>query len=184
MEIDNSINKIFNVLEKIDFIEEQVLFFVFMSIYKYGSKSYFIKMFEFINRFMGYSSYTYLLCMCLKLNKKEKELNNNIDTNNKNEIIIEKNIIKNRSFFDFNEIKNNTDLLKSEDSIDLNIKKDNFSGNLKQREEIEFYSLQLCPKCKSENKFENNYDIIHHRISKKRQNLYYKCNKITVVKIN
>ena len=176
LEIDNFINKIFNVLEKIDFIEEQVLFFVFMSIYKYGSKSYFIKMFEFINRFMGYSSYTYLLCMCLKLNKKEKELNNNIENNNKNEIIVEKNIIKNRSFFDLNEIKNNTDLLKSEDSVDLNIKKENFSGNLKQREEIEFYSLQICPKCKSENKFENNYDIIHHRISKKRQNLYYKCN--------
>ena len=177
-EIDNKISKILNVLEKIDLIEEQALFFVFMSIYKYGAKSDFIKMLEFINRFMGYSSYNYLLYMCLKLRKNEKEINNNINTiDNKNEIIEEKNIIKNRSFFDIAEIKNNIDLIKFENSDDLNLKKEYSSGNMNQKEEIQFYTLQICPKCKAENKIENIYDIIHHRISKKRENLFYKCNK-------
>ena len=149
-----------------------------MSIYKYGAKSDFIKMLEFINRFMGYSSYNYLLYMCLKLRKNEKEINNNINTiDNKNEIIEEKNIIKNRSFFDIAEIKNNIDLIKFENSDDLNLKKEYSSGNMNQKEEIQFYTLQICPKCKAENKIENIYDIIHHRISKKRENLFYKCNK-------
>ena len=173
MEIEIRINKIFDILEKIEFIEEQVLFFLYISIYKYGTKSYFIKMFEFINRFMGYSSYTNLLYMCLKLNQKEKD----IKENNNNEISSEdKEQIKIRSFVDINELKKNLDFIKYESSGDLNLSKE-LSGSGIQKEEIVFYTTQICPKCKAENKIENIYDKIHHRISKKREKLFYKCNE-------
>ena len=132
MEIEIRINKIFDILEKIEFIEEQVLFFLYISIYKYGTKSYFIKMFEFINRFMGYSSYTNLLYMCLKLNQKEKY----IKENNNNEISSEdKEQIKIRSFVDINELKKNLDFIKYESSGDLNLSKE-LSGSGIQKEEI------------------------------------------------
>ena len=175
VEIDIRINKIFDILEKIEFIEEQVLFFLYISIYKYGTKSYFIKMFEFINRFMGYSSYTNILYMCLKLNQKEKD--KEIKENKSNEISSEdKDPIKIRSFCDFNDLKTNLDYTKSESSGELNLTKE-LSGSGAQKEEIVFYTTQICPKCKVENKIENIYDIIHHRISKKREKLFYKCSE-------
>lgn len=169
MEIDLRINKIFDVLEKVESIEEQVLFFLYMSIYKHGTKSHFIKMFEFVNRFIGYSSYTNLLFMCLKLNQKEKEAKENSNNNNTSE---NKNL-KLRSFCDSNEIKANTKILNSDNS-ELNLNKEN-SGKESQKEQIDFYTTQICPKCKTENKIENIYDLIHHRVSKKRDKLFYKC---------
>ena len=41
------INKIFNILEKLDYIEEQVLYFIFISIYKYSNAGQFIRIFEY-----------------------------------------------------------------------------------------------------------------------------------------
>ena len=185
MEIEIRIVKIFDVLEKIDFIEEQVLFFLYRAIYKYGAKSHFIKMFEFINRFMGYSSYTNLLFLYLKLNQKEqKEININEyneekekEKNNINEINENKNIFKMRSFCDISEIHNNINLNKiTEKSGELKISKENASRGIR-KEEIDFYTMQICPKCKAENNIGNIYDMIHHRISKKREKLFYKCKK-------
>ncbi len=176
IEIDFRINKIFDVLEKIEFIEEQVLFFLYMAIYKYGTKSHFIKMFEFMNRFMGYSRYINLLYLCTKLNKKESDNMNKNDDNNSN-----KNL-KVRSFFDHNEIKETLNSsLKSNNSseININISTENNSINNSgsQKEEINFYTLQICPKCKAENKIADICKMIHHRISKKREKLIYKCSQ-------
>ena len=44
-EMQIRINKIFDILEKVDYIEEQVLFFVFYSLYKYSNIPQFIKYF-------------------------------------------------------------------------------------------------------------------------------------------
>ena len=175
MEIEIRIMKIFDVLEKIDYIEEQVLFFLYMSIYKYGAKSHFIKMFEFINRFIGYSSYTNILYLYLKLNQKEIKEKNDI-----NKISEDENTFKMRSFCDTNLIKNNMNNInsniKNEIQGEPNLSKQNISGGIR-KEEIDFYTLQICPKCKSENNIGIIYDMIHHRISKKREKLYYKCQK-------
>ena len=170
-EIDIRIGKILDVLEKIDFIEEQVLFFLYMSIYKYGSKPHFIKMFEYMCIFMGYSNYTNLLFLCLKLNQKDKENKDSKKTDDTND---NKNKIKIRSFCDMKEIK--SILNKSENSEEINKSNEN-TPNLNQKEQIDFYTLQICPKCKEENSIANIYDLIHHRISKKRENLFYKCSK-------
>ena len=171
VETEIRINKIFDILEKIDFIEEQVLFFLYMAIYKFGNKAQFIKMFEFLNRFMGYSSYTNLVYLCYKLNQKEIEINNNMN---------DKLIFKKRSFINMNEINPNINSDNNEKVKEIKEKKncENInSNNSNQKEEIAFYTVQKCPKCKKENQMNNIADRIHHRISKKRDNLYYKCSE-------
>ena len=91
-------------------------------------------------------------------------------------------IIKVRSFFDHNEIKETLNSsLKSNNSseININISTENNSINNSgsQKEEINFYTLQICPKCKAENKIADICKMIHHRISKKREKLIYKCSQ-------
>ena len=50
----------------------------------------------------------------------------------------------------------------------LNFKKDKDTPNeIIKKEEINFYTNQICPKCKEENEFINIYDLIHHRIRKR-----------------
>ena len=181
IETEIRINKIFDVLEKIDLIEEQVLFFVYMSIYNFGNKSQFIKMFEFLNRFMGYASYTYLLLLCLKLNEKEDSMNNNEIKDNSNSNF------KMRSFCDISEIRKNA---KNENSNEINVinenkvnkTKDNknkennsSSNNSNQKEEIVFFTMQKCQNCQKDNQINSISEMIHHRISQKRDHLFYKC---------
>ena len=89
-----------------------------------------------------------------------------------------------RSFCDINEIKGNIKNENCNQIIDNkdnkineinNSKINNNANNNNQKEEIIFYTMQTCPKCKKENKINNISDIIHHRISQKRDNLSYKC---------
>ena len=176
IETEIRINKIFDVLEKIDLIEEQVLFFVYMSIYNFGNKSQFIKMFEFLNRFMGYSSYTYLLLLCLKLNEKEDNMNSNEIKDNSN--------FKMRSFCDISEIRENA---KNENGNEINTLNENkanknkennsSANNSNQKEEIVFFTIQKCPKCQKDNQINNISEKIHHRISQKRDHIFYKCSE-------
>ena len=171
VETEIRINKIFDILEKIDFIEEEVLFFLYMAIYKFGNKSQLIKMFEFLNRFMGYSSYTNLVYLCLKLNQKEVDISNNMK---------DKIELKKRSLIDMNEInqsiqnENNNEIKDNNENKGFK-KGENNNLNNNQKEEIVFYTIQECPQCKKEHIINNLSDIIHHRISKKRDNLTYKC---------
>ena len=166
-EIEIRINRIFIILEKIDFIEEQVLFFLYMSIYNFGNKSQFIKMFDIMVRFIGYSSYINLIYLCLKLNEEK------VDKNNNNQIKIK---FKDRSFFDIKKIKSENNDEINENTNEENIKsKTSYKRHNYTKEEIVFHTIQKCPKCKKENKMDNISDMIHHKISKKRDNLYYKC---------
>ena len=166
IEINIRINEIFDVLENLEIIEEQVLFFLYIAIHKFGNKTHFIKMFEYIYRFMGYSSYINLIYMYLKLKQKEKNIN-------KDKINEDKKEIKIRSFCDNKEIKTNLEILKRESSGEINLNKKN--SGIGPKEEIIFYTFQICPKCGTENKIENIFELIHHRISKKREKLFYKC---------
>ena len=160
VETEIRINKIFDILEKIDFIEEQVLFFLYMAVFNFGNKSQFVKIFEFLNRFMGYSTYTNWIYLCLKLGQKEEEANKH----SKDNIVFKK-----RTFFDMNEIKKNyKNETENENKKDIN--------NI-QKEEIIFYTTQKCPYCNKENKIGNISELIHHRISQKRDNLFYRCSQ-------
>ena len=172
VETEIRINKIFEILEKIDLIEEQVLLFLYLAIYKFGSKTQFIKMFEYLNRFMGYSSYINLIYLCLKITKKEINSDNNIK---------DKINFKKRCFFYINELKtsikklNSNEIIEKENIDNKIVENDSLNNNINLREEIIFYTNQICQKCKNKNEIQIE-DLIHHRISQKRDNFLYKCN--------
>jgi hypothetical protein len=157
LETEIRIDKIFSVLEKLDFIEEQVLMFIFLSIYKYGSKEKIIKMFEYLYSFLGYCSYTHLSLLCSKPNdldiqneKNEKDQKNNIKQEDKN--------MRSRYFF------NITDILKS-------INKSNITD---KEEEITFYTSQKCPRCTIINDLKL-HELIHKQLKNKKEKLCYQC---------
>ena len=150
------INKIFSILEKLDFIEEQVLYFIFISLYKYSNIGQFIRIFEFLYRFVGSYEYSDNLFLFKKLSEFKKnenvleKINNDID----NKINIQK-----RSFFDVKKY------LSSEEIDD------------KLKEEIIFNSEQICEKCgKNINlSIPEISDIINRKIDKKKNSFIYKC---------
>ena len=154
------INKIFNILEKLDYIEEQVLFFNFFSLYKYANASQFIRIFEFLYRFIGSYSYSDLLLLFLKLENLKKIEDNfeNINENNDSEKDI-KNTMKRRSFY-------NIKKFISKEEIDEKLK-----------EEIIFTTEQICEKCGKIIKLaiSDISDIINKKIEQTQNNFLYKC---------
>ena len=149
-EKESRINKIFDILEKLEYIEEQVLYFIFYSIYKHGSAHHFIRIFENIKRFMGYYSYNDLLLLYNKLSEgNENSFNNDNDNNSK---------IQKRSFIDIK-------------------KYINYEIDDKIKEEIIFYNEQTCETCGNINKL-NDQDItemINKKIDKDKNIPMFKC---------
>ena len=79
MEREVRMDKIFEILDKISYLEEMVIIFIYINFLKYGTKTQCIKMMEKINKFLGHSNYLFLILLCLKL---EEENNPNPDNNN------------------------------------------------------------------------------------------------------
>ena len=175
-ELDLRISKIFDILDKIGFIEEQVLSFLYIFIYKYGNKSQFIKMYEYVFKFLGYSTYTNISLLYAKINQKDKESINKSD-NKENNSQDNKNNFKSRSFLDFKKILSNENNNNNENNsiniIDTNNNKDN-NYNQILKEQITFYTIQKCDKCGQKNEV-SIIELIHHRTRKKLKELVYKC---------
>ena len=95
-ELDQRINVIFDIIERLDYLEEQVLYFIFYSLYKYSDIGQFVRMFQFIYRFIGCNNYYDLLLLFQKYKnmKISDNGNNNIIKKEKEEII------QKRSFID------------------------------------------------------------------------------------
>ena len=150
-ELEIRIFKIFEILEKLDYVEEQVLYFIFYSLYKYSNISQFIRIFEFIYRFIGVYSYTDLLLLFKKL-ESGKNSDKNLDINEENN----KEIIQKRSFVD----------------VSKYISVEEYEDKLK--EEIIFYTEQKCINCGKDNKI-NISDIINKKIVKNGNGFEFRC---------
>ena len=147
-ELEARINKMFDVLDKLEYIEEQVLYFLFYSIYTYGSIAHFMRIFEIVYRFMGYYSYTDLLLFYNKLKEGKIDL-----INNNNNTIFQK-----RSLVNINQ------LIDDEE-------------NDKIKEEIIFNNEQICEKCGNVIKL-NEQDIselINKKIDKNKNATIFNC---------
>ena len=59
--LNQRINVIFAIIEKLDYLEEQVLNFIFYSLYQYSDIGQFVRMFQFIYKFIGCNNYYDLL---------------------------------------------------------------------------------------------------------------------------
>ena len=151
------IDKILEVLDKLDYVEEQVLFFLFINIYKYGNKYQFIKLHKINLKYYGYSNYFFLYLLYNKIKEKENKDNINdinIDGNNEEneENVIEEEekddefVLKRRYLINTNN-KLIKDLLLRNHSSSNRIRQINKDSNNINKEEVVFSTEQFCEKC-------------------------------------
>ena len=184
------INKIFELLNKLEYIEEQVLLFLFINIYKYGNKYQFIKMHKINLKFTGYSNYFFLNLLYNKLKEKEEEakVGGEEDESNKNDIKEENEedekdeeySLKRRYLIDTNGrlirallpkytkrrvTKSNNEAKPTDNAI---ISQD--------KEEIVFSTEQFCQKCGNVINL-NPEDLIRNILDPQLENFKYKCEK-------
>ena len=143
------INKILEVLNKLDSIEEQVLFFLFVNIYKYGNKYQFIKLHKIYLKFCGYSNYYFLFLLYNKIKENEEEIyiegeENVIDEEEKEDEYV----LKRRYLIDTNDIGIQNLLKKNMGANYRRRGRDmNNDDNDNNKEEIVFSNEQFCKKC-------------------------------------
>ena len=84
------LDKIFEILDKINYIEEKILNFIYINFLKYGNKTQCIKMLEKMKKFIGHSNYLFIVLLCNKLEEEKiekKKPSIDISENNNNMII-------------------------------------------------------------------------------------------------
>ena len=151
-EIEIRINNIFDVLEKLEYIEEQVLYFIFFSLYKYSNTSQFIRIFELLYRFIGSFTYYDLLLLFKKLDIMKKN-ENNFDI-----------VFKNSK--SLNSDKDNKIITQKRTFLDVTKFISNIQPNNKIKEEILFYTEQKCDKCGEKIEMKNSElsDMLNRKI--------------------
>ena len=182
------INKIFELLNKLEYIEEQVLLFLFINIYRYGNKYQFIKMHKHNLKFDGYSNYFLLNLLYNKLKEKEEDEDQNE--------IEEENLKYNKINENEEEEKDEEYSLKKRYLIDTSGKlfkaliakntpkytrrKTNETGNdvvvSNDKEEIVFSTEQFCKKCGNVTNIASE-ELIKNKVDSKLEVFKYKCEK-------
>ena len=155
-------DKIFELLSKMEYIEEYVLDIIFINLYYYGDKLHFVKMYMIYNRMKGYTNYYFLNLLCDKIRQKENDIK-------ENEII---NIDDEEEQSDL--VLSKRYLIKISDEFErkrkVNPKK---SSDI---EEIIFSTEQICQTCKEITDINPN-EIINQKCNLNEDNYKYKCNK-------
>ena len=85
MEREVRLDNVFEILDKISYIEEKVIIFIYFNFLKYGSKTQCIKMLEKMGKFIGHSNYLFMVLLCNKL-EEENIHDNNYENNNDNSL--------------------------------------------------------------------------------------------------
>ena len=156
------LDKLFEVLNKIENIEEYVLKILYINLYKTSDTLHFIKIYLIYLKYMGYMNYYYLNLLCNKIKEKENYLLENENIRNKeNDLILSKRyLIKLSSEFSKKRKKVLTrSSVMSEDT-----------------EEILFSSEQLCIKCNEVGDI-NPSEVLKTKINLNEENYKYKCPK-------
>ena len=181
------INKIFELLNKLEYVEEKVLLFLFINIYKFGNKYQFIKMHKINLKFIGYSNYFLLNLLYNKLKEKEEGFENEeepmnvINTDKKDENEEEEKddeySLKKRYLIDMNGklikdfLEKNTQKYKK--------RKTNEQTNIiitQDKEEIVFSTEQFCQKCGNVTNIVPD-DLIKNKVEPNLEYFKYKCQK-------
>ena len=178
------IDKILEILNKLDYVEEQVLYFLFINIYKYGNKYHFIKLHKINLKYYGYSNYYFLYLLYNKIKEKENKENpeiNSIEENN------EENIIESDEEKEDEYILKRRYLINTDNQLIKDLLK---KGNYRRRnselnndkEEIVFSTEQFCEKCGNviniipdeiiKNKLMSNLDFYKYKCEKCNGNEY------------
>ena len=179
------IDKILEVLNKLDYVEEQVLFFLFINLYKFGNKYQFIKLHKINLKFYGYSNYFFLYLLYNKIKEKddkEKNIDINLDDGSEENVIEEEEK-------DDEYILNRRYLIDTNNKLIKNLLPRNFGKNYKRRvsssndhsdnidkEEIVFSTEQFCKKCGNIKNILTE-DLIQNQINSNLDIFKYKCEK-------
>ena len=135
------LDKMFVNLNNFEIMEEYVMNFIFINIYKSTDVFHLVKLFILFYKIFGHINYYLLNLFCDKIqsntetnnNESENSSNNNIET--KKDLVFSKRYLintNNNNFSEDNEIKDN---------------KDNNQNNKGDLDELIFCSEQKCPKC-------------------------------------
>ena len=199
------LNKIFDLFDKISYIEEKVLVFIYINFLKYGNKTQCIKMLEKMSKFIGHSQYLFISSLCIKLEgeddkKVDDEIINDYYNNkvNENKYILKRRsiILSNENFFQKRcsmPLRDNFRNMEDENRLKYtmapqnkknkknNIKDINDINDINHKEKIIFNQGQLCPKCNKITFFDPS-EIIGLNIHSIKVNFEYKCKNCGAVK--
>ena len=178
------LNKIFELFDKISYIEEKVLIFIYINFLKYGNKTQCIKILEKMSKFIGHSNYLFSSSLCIKLEEKENNTQKFEDEKiNKYTLKIRSLILSNENFFqkrcsmpikdNFRNMEENRLKLTMAPKINKN-KKNNSSDEFNHKEKIIFNQGQLCPKCGQITNFDSS-EILELTINSIKVNFEYTC---------
>ena len=186
--------KMIEIIENLEYIEEDVLEFVYMCLIKYGTDSQCVKFYEILLKVSGLDSYTNFSLLCMKLTKKfnarfmknisnqslrvtllmresamTDEVNNikNDDNDNENNLLFgDENIFRQRSILNYKKNINNKKInnISSEEN-----------NNSSQIEEIQFEIQHKCEFCAHSDALDFN-NLIKSSISNNNE-LYFSCSK-------
>ena len=189
------LNKIFDLFDKISYIEETVLIFIYINYLKYGNKTQCIKILEKMSKFIGHSNYLYLSSLCIKLEEDdEKKVGDFNNKNNDSKYILKKRsiILSNENFFQKrcslpirdnfrnNEEENRLKFTMITQKKISRMSNDNIN-EMNYKEKIIFNQGQLCPKCKEITYFDPS-EIMGLSIQSIKVNFEYKCKKCGEIK--
>ena len=165
-------NKIYDILEKIEYIEEDIFTFIFLSMTKYGNDSEVIKFFEFLLKIEGLNNYTIYSILCDKLTKV---FNAKYIQKNKYQSIRVTLLMRESAMKENPQVKNtinNDKYIFKKRTFFPGINKDNNSNCEIDEEKIQFETEILCDKCGNLYQIDFSY-IINSEIS---NDLGIKCN--------
>ena len=187
MEREVRLDKVFEILDKITYLEEKIIIFIYINFLKYGSKTQCIKMVEKMSKFIGHSNYLFMILLCIKL--EEDDLKDNNSGSNEN-ILLEQNDKDNDNIIldsNKNSDKEDTYILKTRSLILSNenffqkrcsIPNGNKFSNKSSTPDLSM-TINDTKKIKSKKKF-NSKDLTHkEKIIFNQGQLCPKCNEIT-----
>jgi hypothetical protein len=167
------INKIYDLLDKIDYKEEDVFTFIFLAISKYGNDDELIKFYEYLLKIEGFRNYTIYSILCDKLTKifNAKYLQKTKSQSIRVTLLMRESAM-NDSNSDLKKIINNEIYIFRRRSFFPGVNKDNNNNSYDEDEKIQFETEISCDKCG--NLFQIDFsNLVGSEISEK---LEIKCN--------
>ena len=167
------INKIYDLLEKIEYKEEDIFNFIFLSLSKYGNDDELIKFYEYLLKIEGFRNYTIYSILCDKLTKifNAKYLQKTKSQSIRVTLLMRESAM-NDSNSDLKKIINNEIYIFRRRSFFPGVNKDNNNNSDNEDEKIQFETEISCDKCG--NLYQIDFsNLVGSEIS---ENLEIKCN--------
>ena len=146
-------NKIYDIIEKLEYIDEEIFNFIFLSIITYGSDAEVIKFYEFLLQIKGFRTYLIYSLLCDKLTKV---FNTKYIQKTKSQSIRVTLLMRESAMNEENDNILKEKYIFRKRSLIPKINKDNNDNEKNKEERIQFDTEIFCEKCG--NLFKINYN--------------------------